>query len=42
MTGRAAADFPLTVRLSVKLRNVSELNRLLSDKQNPLSPRYHH
>jgi hypothetical protein len=41
LTGRAAADLPLTIRISFALRNATELHRLLTDQQNPSSPHYH-
>lgn len=41
LSARAAADRPLTVRISFQLRNRDALAALLSDLQNPASPQYH-
>ncbi len=41
MTARADASLPLTLTISFSLRNHAALKKLLSDVQNPASPRYH-
>jgi len=40
-TARAAADRPLTLHVSFQLRNRAALSKLLTDLQDPASPRYH-
>jgi subtilase family serine protease len=42
LTSSAPTDLPLTIRLSLKLRNPKQLKQLLEDQQNPASPRFHH
>jgi subtilase family serine protease len=42
LTSRADANRPLEIRLSFALRNRTELDKLLSDLQDPASPRYYH
>ena len=42
LTTRAAADHPLRVHLAFALRNRAALAKLLSDLNDPASPRYHH
>ena len=41
LTSRAAPDRALTIQVSFALRNRAELDKFLSDLQDPASPRYH-
>jgi subtilase family serine protease len=41
LTSRAAPDRVLTIEVSFALRNRAELDKFLSDLQDPASPRYH-
>jgi Pro-kumamolisin, activation domain len=41
LSARAAANRPLTVHLSFKLRNTEALSKLLAGLQDPASPQYH-
>jgi len=41
LSSHAAADLPLTVHVSFALRNRAALDKLLSELQDPSSPRYH-
>jgi len=42
LTSQAAASRPLEIRVSFALRNRAALDKLLSEQQDPASPRYRH
>ena len=42
LSSNAAADLPLKLHVTFKLRNYDALNKLLAEQQDPKSPQYHH